>query len=60
MLQPLVAGVAAAMVRCATERWLWRSGRGRSHDDEARILEVSEVARLHLLRRAAHRPGIRR
>jgi hypothetical protein len=46
------ADVAGAMVRCATEGWLWRSGRGRSRDDEVRILEVSEVAQLHFLRRA--------
>jgi hypothetical protein len=49
--------IAAAMVRCATEGWLWRSGRGRSRADEARILEVSEQARLHFLRRAVHRMG---
>lgn len=52
------AEVAGAMVRCATEGWLWRSGRGRSRDDEARILAVSEIARLHFLRRAVKRPGI--
>jgi len=51
------AEVAGAMVRCATEGWLWRSGRGRSRDDEARILAVSELARLHFLRRAVKRPG---
>jgi hypothetical protein len=49
--------IAAAMVRCATEGWLWSSGRGRSRDDEARILEVSELARLHFLRRAVQRMG---
>ena len=49
--------VAGAMVRCATEGWLWRSGRGRSRDDEARILDVSELARLHFLRRAVRRLG---
>ena len=54
------AEVAAAMVRCATEGWLWRSGRGRSRDDEARILAVSELARLHFLRRAVRRLGARR
>jgi hypothetical protein len=48
---------AAAMVRCATEGWLWRSGRGRSRADEARILEVSELARLHFLRQAVQRMG---
>ena len=47
--------VAAAMVRCATEGWLWRSGRGRSRADEARILQVSELARLHFLQRAVQR-----
>jgi len=51
------AEVAGALVRCATEGWLWRSGRGRSRDDEARILAVSELARLHFLRRAVKRLG---
>ena len=51
------AEVAGAMVRCATEGWLWRSGRGRSRNDEARILAVSELARLHFLRRAVKRLG---
>jgi hypothetical protein len=50
--------VAAAMVRCATEGWLWRSGRGRSRADEARVLEVSELARLHFLARAVGRMGV--
>ena len=49
--------IAAAMARCATEGWLWRSGRGRSRADEARILEVSELARLHFLHRAVERTG---
>lgn len=49
--------IAAAMVRCATEGWLWRSGRGRSQADERRILEVSELARLHFLQRAVQRMG---
>jgi hypothetical protein len=49
--------IAAAMARCATEGWLWRSGRGRSRADEARILEVSELARLHFLTRAVQRMG---
>ncbi len=49
--------IAAAMVRCATEGWLWRSGRGRSHADERRILEVSELSRLHFLQRAVQRMG---
>lgn len=51
------AEVAGAMVRCATEGWLWRSGRGRSRQDEARILALSELARLHFLRRAVKRLG---
>lgn len=51
------AQVAGAMVRCATEGWLWRSGRGRSRNDEARILALSELARLHFLRRAVKRLG---
>jgi hypothetical protein len=50
--------IAAAMVRCATEGWLWRSGRGRSRADEARILEVSELSRLHFLSRAVGRTGV--
>ena len=54
------AQVAGTMVRCATEGWLWRSGRGRSRDDEERILAVSELARLHFLRRAVRRPGAAR
>jgi hypothetical protein len=52
--------IAAAMVRCATEGWLWRSGRGRSRADEARILELSELARLHFLQRAVQRMGASR
>jgi hypothetical protein len=51
------AEIAGTMVRCATEGWLWRSGRGRSRDDEARILAVSELARLHFLRRVVRRLG---
>jgi hypothetical protein len=54
------AEVAGAMVRCATEGWLWRSGRGRSRHDEARILALSELARLHFLRRAVRRLGVSR
>jgi hypothetical protein len=50
--------IAAAMVRCATEGWLWRSGRGRSRADETRILEVSELARLRFLERAVQRMGV--
>jgi hypothetical protein len=49
--------IAGAMVRCATEGWLWRSGRGRTRVDEARVLEVSEQARLHFLQRAVQRLG---
>lgn len=49
--------IAAAMVRCATEGRLWRSGRGRSRTDETRVLEVSEHARLHFLQRAVQRMG---
>jgi hypothetical protein len=51
------AGVAAALVRCATEGWLWRSGRGRTTGDEARILVISEMARRHFLLRAGARSG---
>jgi len=43
---------AAALVRCATEARLWRAGRGRSPDDEERILALGELARLACLRRA--------
>ena len=43
---------AAALVRCATEAWLWRAGRGRSPDDEDRILALGELARLAFVRRA--------
>jgi hypothetical protein len=50
--------IAAAMVRCATEGWLWRSGRGRSRADESRMLEVSELARLRFLQRAVQRMGV--
>jgi hypothetical protein len=35
---------AAALVRCATEAWLWRAGRGRGFEDEYRILSLSERA----------------
>ena len=50
--------VAGALVRCATEGWLWRSGRGRSREDESRVLAVSELARLHFLRRVVQRLGL--
>jgi hypothetical protein len=53
--QESAAEVAGTMVRCATEGWLWRSGRGRSRRDEERILAVSELARVHFLRRALRR-----
>jgi hypothetical protein len=53
-MDPTLSG---AMVRSATEGWLWRSGRGRSRHDEARILAVSELTRLHFLRRVVGRPG---
>lgn len=53
------AEVAAALVRCATEGWLWRSGRGRSPADEARILAISETARRNFLLRAGARSGAR-
>jgi hypothetical protein len=43
---------AAALVRCATEAWLWRAGRGRAPDDEDRILALGELARLAYVRRA--------
>ena len=41
---------AGALVRCATEGWLWRAGRGRSLDDEDRILALGELARLQFVR----------
>lgn len=42
---------AAALVRCATEAWLWRGGRGRAQDDEYRILAISEQAGRQFVRR---------
>ncbi|MBA3556763.1 MAG: hypothetical protein H0W29_18690 [Gemmatimonadales bacterium] len=42
---------AAALVRCATEAWLWRAGRGRATDDEYRILALSERAGRQFVRR---------
>ncbi len=42
---------AAALVRCATEAWLWRAGRGRAQDDEYRILGLSERAGRQFVRR---------
>jgi len=52
------AEIAAALVRCATEGWLWRSGRGRTPADEERILAVSEHARRHFLERARSHSGV--
>jgi hypothetical protein len=51
------ADIAAALVRCATEGWLWRSGRGRTAPDETRILAISEMARRNFLHRARARTG---
>lgn len=42
---------AAALVRCATEAWLWRAGRGRGQQDEYRILAISENAGRQFVRR---------
>jgi hypothetical protein len=42
---------AAALVRCATEAWLWRAGRGRAPEDEDRILALGERARQQFVRR---------
>jgi len=44
---------AAAMVRAATEAWLWRAGRGRDLEDESRLLDLSDLDRLLLLRRVS-------
>jgi hypothetical protein len=52
------AEVAAALVRCATEGWLWGSGRGRTAADEERILAISELARRQFLDRARPHPGV--
>jgi hypothetical protein len=51
------AETAGALVRCATEGWLWSSGRGRSAHDETRILAISELARRNFLHRAGVRTG---
>jgi hypothetical protein len=51
------ADIAAALVRCATEGWLWHSGRGRTAPDETRILAISEIARRNFLYRARGRTG---
>lgn len=50
---------AAALVRCATEAWLWRAGRGRAQNDEYRILALSERAGRQFVRRvrAARHPA---
>jgi hypothetical protein len=55
-----IGGVQWAIAGFATEGCLWRSGHGRSRRDEARILAVSELARLHFLRRAVQRLGASR
>ena len=47
---------AAALVRCATEAWLWRGGRGRAPDDEYRVLAISERAGRHFVRRVRFPP----
>lgn len=44
---------AAAMVRAATEARLWRAGRGRDLEDESRLLVLSDLDRLQLLRRVS-------
>jgi hypothetical protein len=49
---------AAALVRCATEAWLWRAGRGRAFDDEFRVLALSERAGRQFVSRL--RPKARR
>jgi hypothetical protein len=43
---------AAALVRCATEAWLWRAGRGRAPEDEDRVLVLGELARRQFVGRA--------
>jgi hypothetical protein len=47
---------AAALVRCATEAWLWRGGRGRATSDEYRILAMSEHAGRQFVHRARAAP----
>ncbi|HUF34457.1 MAG TPA: hypothetical protein VMN37_00840 [Gemmatimonadales bacterium] len=42
---------AAALVRCATEAWLWRAGRGRAPEDEDRVLALGELAGREFVRR---------
>jgi hypothetical protein len=48
---------AAALVRCATEAWLWRAGRGRAPEDEDRILAIGELARRQFVRRVRATAG---
>ena len=48
---------AAALVRCATEAWLWRAGRGRAPEDEDRILAIGELARRDFVRRVRSAAG---
>ena len=48
---------AAALVRCATEAWLWRAGRGRAPEDEDRILAIGELARRQFVRRVRTTTG---
>jgi len=49
---------AAALVRCATEAWLWRGGRGRAPNDEYRILSISQRAGRHFVRRLRFTPPL--
>ncbi len=49
---------AAALVRCATEAWLWRAGRGRAPEDEDRVLALGELALRQFVYRA--QPGAAR
>jgi hypothetical protein len=49
---------AAALVRCATEAWLWRGGRGRAQDDEYRILAISERAGRQFVHRLRFPPPL--
>jgi hypothetical protein len=49
---------AAALVRCATEAWLWRGGRGRAPNDEYRILAISQRAGRLFVRRLRFTPPL--
>jgi hypothetical protein len=49
---------AAALVRCATEAWLWRGGRGRAPNNEYRILAISQRAGRHFVRRLRFNPPL--